>query len=55
LSIRRFLVRRVSEGGRAGRTGEAHKRFMDLHRIHWPAFEGESEVRPLEAEVQQQK
>jgi len=24
-------------------------RFMDLHRIHWPAFEGECEVRPLEA------
>jgi hypothetical protein len=24
-------------------------RFMDLHRIHWPAFEGECEVRPLKA------
>ena len=24
------------------------KEFMDLHRIHWPAFEGECEVRPLE-------
>src|SRR5689334_19850021 len=24
------------------------KRFMDLHRIHWPEFEGECEVRPLE-------
>jgi hypothetical protein len=24
------------------------KRFMDLHRIHWPAFEGECELRPLE-------
>jgi hypothetical protein len=23
-------------------------RFMDLHRIHWPAFEGECEIRPLE-------
>jgi hypothetical protein len=23
-------------------------RFMDLHRIHWPAFQGECEVRPLE-------
>jgi len=21
--------------------------FMDLHRRHWPAFEGESEVRPM--------
>lgn len=24
-------------------------RFMELHRIHWPGFEGVSEVRPLEA------
>jgi hypothetical protein len=24
-------------------------RFMDLHRIHWPKFEGECEVRPFEA------
>lgn len=23
-------------------------RFMELHRIHWPAFEGECEVRPLQ-------
>lgn len=23
------------------------REFMDLHRIHWPAFEGECEVRPL--------
>lgn len=23
-------------------------KFMELHRIHWPEFEGESEVRPLE-------
>jgi hypothetical protein len=22
--------------------------FMELHRIHWPAFEGESELRPIE-------
>jgi hypothetical protein len=22
--------------------------FMELHRVHWPEFEGESEVRPLE-------
>jgi hypothetical protein len=22
--------------------------FMELHRLHWPAFEGECEVRPLE-------
>ncbi|MEO7084042.1 MAG: YciI family protein [Gemmatimonadaceae bacterium] len=24
------------------------QRFMELHRIHWPEFEGESELRPLE-------
>jgi len=24
------------------------RQFMDLHRVHWPEFEGESEVRPLE-------
>jgi hypothetical protein len=22
--------------------------FMELHRKHWPGFEGESEIRPLE-------
>ena len=22
--------------------------FMELHRLHWPEFEGECEVRPLE-------
>lgn len=27
-------------------------KFMDLHRVHWPAFEGMCEVRPLEAEAQ---
>jgi hypothetical protein len=24
------------------------RKFMELHRAHWPTFEGESEVRPLE-------
>ena len=24
------------------------KDFMELHRKHWPGFEGESEVRPIE-------
>jgi hypothetical protein len=24
------------------------RKFMDLHRIHFPAFDGECEVRPLE-------
>ena len=27
---------------------EIATKFMELHRIHWPEFEGESEVRPLE-------
>jgi hypothetical protein len=27
---------------------EVARQFMDLHRLHWPSFEGESEVRPLE-------
>jgi hypothetical protein len=28
------------------------RRFMELHLKHWPAFEGECEVRPLEEEAQ---
>jgi hypothetical protein len=28
---------------------EIAKEFMELHRIHWPAFDGECEMRPLEA------
>jgi hypothetical protein len=27
-------------------------RFMELHRKHWPAFEGECEMSPFEEEVQ---
>ena len=27
---------------------ELATKFMELHRIHWPGFEGESELRPLE-------
>lgn len=27
---------------------ELATKFMELHRIHWPTFEGEAEVRPLE-------
>lgn len=26
------------------------RRFMELHRDHWPAFEGELEVRPFQEE-----
>jgi hypothetical protein len=28
---------------------EYARQFMELHRTHWPDFEGECEVRPLEA------
>jgi hypothetical protein len=28
------------------------RRFMELHLKHWPAFEGECEMRPFEEEVQ---
>jgi hypothetical protein len=27
---------------------ELATRFMDLHRVHWPAFAGECEIRPFE-------
>ena len=27
---------------------ELASKFMDLHRIYWPDFDGEAEVRPLE-------
>ena len=26
--------------------------FMEIHRVHWPEFEGECEIRPLEADAQ---
>ena len=28
---------------------ELARQFMDLHRVHWPSFDGECEVRPVEA------
>ena len=28
------------------------REFMELHRKHWPEFDGECEMRPLEAEAQ---
>ena len=31
---------------------ELATQFMDLHRTYWPEFEGECEVRALEAEAQ---
>ena len=32
---------------------ELARRFMELHLKHWPAFEGECELRPFEEEPQQ--
>jgi len=29
---------------------EVATKFMDLHREHWPSFEGTSEVRPYESQ-----
>lgn len=28
---------------------EVAQQFMELHRVHWPSFDGECEVRPLDA------
>jgi hypothetical protein len=36
------------EAKSAAEAVEVARQFMDLHRIHWPAFVGECEVRPLE-------
>ena len=27
------------------------RKFMDLHRVHWPEFEGECELRPFQTEA----
>ena len=27
---------------------EIARQFMDIHRVHWPEFDGECEVRPLD-------
>jgi hypothetical protein len=29
---------------------ELARKFMDIHRRHWPEFEGACEVRPLDGE-----
>lgn len=30
---------------------EIARRFMELHRIHWPEFEGECELRPFQTQA----
>jgi len=37
------------EAGSRAQARDVATAFMELHRIHWPAFDGECEVRPLEA------
>jgi len=32
---------------------ESAVRFMELHRKHWPGWEGETEVRPMFSMTQQ--
>jgi hypothetical protein len=36
------------EAGSKEEALEFARQFMELHRVHWPEFEGECEVRPLE-------
>jgi hypothetical protein len=36
------------EVGSDAEAREVARQFMELHRVHWPAFEGECEARPLE-------
>jgi hypothetical protein len=36
------------EVGSAEEAREVARQFMELHRAHWPAFEGECEARQLE-------
>jgi hypothetical protein len=36
------------EAGSKAEALDLARDFMELHRVHWPAFEGECEVRPLD-------
>lgn len=40
-----FAIVDVKDGEQAR---EVARQFMDLHRVHWPSFEGECEVRPFD-------
>jgi hypothetical protein len=40
--------RQSSRRGPGSEALEVARRFMELHQIHWPEFECESEVRPIE-------
>ena len=38
----------VIEANSSGDAREMAEQFMDLHRVHWPSFEGECEVRAFD-------
>ena len=38
----------ILQGNSKAEAMSAATEFMELHRKHWPEFEGESEVRPIE-------
>ncbi len=38
----------ILQGNSKAEAMRAATEFMELHRRHWPQFEGESEVRPIE-------
>jgi hypothetical protein len=38
----------IAELASAGEARELARQFMELHRLHWPAFDGTCEVRPFE-------
>ena len=38
----------ITEFGSRDEAMKMARQFMELHRVHWPAFEGECEVRPVE-------
>jgi hypothetical protein len=38
----------ILQGNSKAEAMRAATEFMELHRKHWPEFEGESEVRPIE-------
>ena len=54
-----FIETKELVGGYAIMDAKSHeealalaRRFMELHLKHWPTFEGECEMRPLEEEAQ---
>jgi len=44
-------VDQAHQGAKKQWDSRGARRFRELHLEHWPTFEGECEVRPLEAEA----